>query len=538
MDGSQQVVLIGLDGIGFAEVGEWIDDGTLSTLRSLREDGTSSDLESTIPPWTPCAWPSLLTGRNPGEHGVFDFFTGEGYEKSLVDRRDVRAPYLWEVADAYGRTALVVNFPVTHPASKLEHGAVVPGYLAPEDAAFSPPELRADFEAEYGEYRIYPEYNAADDAVENYLDVARSRRDMARLLDERYDWDLLAVQFQVTDSVFHDLNDRRQIRDVLHAVDSYVSDIVALADDNAAVFVVSDHGMGDYDWTFYVNSWLAENGYCQTTVGETEYLEGRKAGLRGQGDTKGASSALNRLMEYGVNALSVVGVTPREIHRALTTFGVAGVVERLLPDEVLLAAQNRTVDWERSDAYQLFFNSLGVHINVEGEEPSGRIPPGRYEEFRNTLMGDLRTVTDPEGNRVFESVKRREDVYQGANVALAPDIVLVPRDYRYDVSGTLLGPFRRYQHKNHKPVGILVTNLTGYDGAVPERASIYDVAPTVASCLDVPLDAAADGNVLSVAAATDEIEAWGEVADSYRSTAAERSVGDIEQRLADLGYME
>lgn len=537
MNDSNQVVLIGLDGLGLTAVGEWIEDGTLSTLRSLRREGTIADLESTTPPWTPCAWPSLLSGRDPGEHGVFDFFTRNGYEKSLVDRGNVRAPYLWEVADACGLTTIAINFPVTHPATELEHGALVPGYLAPEETPLHPPEIREAFESRYGEYHIYPEYNATSDAVEKYVRVARSRRDMAELLDERFEWDLLAVQFQVTDSVFHDLDDRDRIKQVLQAVDSYVGDVIALADAEPSVFVASDHGMGEYEWTFYVNTWLADHGYCRTTAGDPEYFVAKKKELGTEDD---ATSPLNELMKRVAAGFSSVGVTPRGVHRALSAVGLAERVERMFPDEVLSAAQNRTVDWNESLAFQIFFNSLGVHLNVKGREPSGLVPQDRYDEVRDGLMAELEAVTDPDGSKVFEAVKPREDVYAGRNVELAPDIVLVPREYEYDVSGSIVDQFRRNAHMNHKPDGLFLTNRSTTNDTGVGHASIYDVAPTVAACLGIPPDMEADGRVLPVVNGIDEPEAWRSIAEPLRPEPKTGSSDDeaVEQRLADLGYLE
>ena len=557
---SKRVILIGLDGLGRGEVGEWIDDGTLPTLGSLSGTGTEAVLESTHPPWTPCAWPSLASGRNPGEHGVFDFFTreGESYEKRLVDRRDVRAPYLWEVADACGLSSVVINFPVTHPASDLDSGALVPGYLASEDVEFHPPDVRTDFEDEYGEYRIYPQYDAGSEAVAEYTDVARCRRDMARLLDARYDWDLLAVQFQVTDSVFHDLEDREEIEAVLQQVDGYVDDVTDLAPD-ATVFVVSDHGMGDYEWTFYMNTWLADHDYCRVTAGEAAYFRERKSDLlatNGENATPDGSdtSVGGRLVGRTADALAALGLPPERIHRGLSTVGLAEVVERVLPEETLLAAQRRTVDWAHSGAFQLYFNSLGIHINRDDSNDSVEEKEGHevawngtdgdwehdYETFRNRLIADLRAITDPDGNRVFEDVKPREAVYEGANVDMAPDVLVFPREYAYDVSGSIATTFRSNPHKNHEPDGLFVTDRPLELGTELTHASIYDVAPTVAACLGIPIDTDTDGEMLPILDRDCELDdrAWSDFADSYRTVETERSSGDVEARLADLGYME
>ena len=344
MSKSERVILIGLDGLGFKEIEPWISEGSLPTLESVGNEGSTTDLSSTHPPWTPCAWPSMLTGRNPGTHGVFDFFTSDGYDKQLITRSDVDSPYLSEVADYINKTPLLINYPVTHPNTKLDNGAIIPGYLANENVNFYPENIRADYEKQYGTYSIYPTYGTKENPVSEYVDVARCRRDMARFLDARYDWDLMAVQFQVTDSIFHDLDDRGQIGQVLKQIDSFVGDIIDLGDDNASVFIVSDHGMGDYEWTFYINSWLAEHGYCETTEGDAMYFRQQKSKLKAKAETKSKANSVGIAVKGLSRAFSQIGFSPQRIHRGLSRFGLAATVERLLPEEALVAAQNQVVD--------------------------------------------------------------------------------------------------------------------------------------------------------------------------------------------------
>lgn len=537
MKDGEQVILVGLDGLGFEEIGSLLSDGTLGNVNMLSEEGTASQLFSTQPPWTPCAWPSMLSGRNPGKHGVFDFFTNDGYEKSLIDRQSVDSPYLFEVADVNGLVSLSINYPVTHPASKINQGAVIPGYLATEDIEFFPPEIRSEYESEYGEYIIYPEYSTEGNVVAEYTHAARHRRDMARFLDKRYDWDLLAVQFQVTDSIFHDLEDRDQIQQILKKVDQYVGDIIELGDDDDThVFVASDHGMGDYEWTFYVNSWLAENGYCGTTTGEEQYFRQTKDQLKGANGEK-TQSGIASILGTTASVLAEIGLSPRRIHRGLGQIGLDKTIERLLPEEALVAAQNQVVDHENSVAYQLLFNSLGVNLNVEDREPNGQVAPEAYERVREKLIGELSEIRDPDGNLVFDDVLPREEVYNGAHLEDAPDIVLIPRDYQYDVSGSLVGPFRRNPHKNHKPEGILFSNR---ELDIDDGASIYDIAPTVAAALGLPVDSETDGRVLGPFETVDEAIDWDELAREYRESSRTDSgpTDSVEDRLADLGYME
>src|SRR5215211_2491568 len=67
------ILIVGLDGAPFDLMLPWIDDGQLPNLGRLLTDGARSRLESTIPPITPCAWSSFITGKNPGKHRLFDF---------------------------------------------------------------------------------------------------------------------------------------------------------------------------------------------------------------------------------------------------------------------------------------------------------------------------------------------------------------------------------------------------------------------------------------------------------------------------------
>ena len=533
----RDTIVIGLDGLGFQEIEEWLTEDNLSTLHSVSTDGTETALVSTNPPWTPCAWPSFLSGRNPGRHGVFDFFTNNGYEKDLINRQAVNAPYLFEVADDADITSVVINYPVTHPAPKLDNGAIVPGYLATENVEFYPPEIREEYKIKYDKYEIYPSYGTDDNPIKEYTRVARHRRDMACFLDERYPWDLLAVQFQVTDSIFHDLDDRDQIREVLENVDEFIGDIIDLGSNDADVFIASDHGMGDYEWTFYVNSWLAENDYCEVTTGEEQYFRQAKDNLKDGTDNEKLSGVASAVKSAAA-ALSAVGLSPRRIHRVLGAVGLDKTVERLLPKDVMLAAQNQIVDHENSVAYQLLFNSLGVHLNVAGQEPNGQVTPEEYDDIRDKLIEELSQVRDPDRNLVFDDVIPREKVYEGPHLKDAPDIVLVPRDYQYDVSGTIVDTFRRYPHKNHKPEGILISNRN-LDIDPDEGTSIYDVAPTVGAALGIPVDTETDGKVLDPFEAEKRAD-WDDLAGEYRKDSASENspTGDVEDRLADLGYME
>ena len=69
MSGKQRVVVIGLDGATWDLLRPRMDEGSLPNLKRLADEGATGDLRSIYPPETPAAWPSFMTGKNPGKHG-------------------------------------------------------------------------------------------------------------------------------------------------------------------------------------------------------------------------------------------------------------------------------------------------------------------------------------------------------------------------------------------------------------------------------------------------------------------------------------
>ncbi|PYL64247.1 MAG: phosphodiesterase, partial [Verrucomicrobia bacterium] len=68
-----KIMIIGLDAATWDLVGPWAAKGYLPNLSKLVDEGVSGKLQSAIPPLTPPAWTSFMTGQNPGKHGIFHF---------------------------------------------------------------------------------------------------------------------------------------------------------------------------------------------------------------------------------------------------------------------------------------------------------------------------------------------------------------------------------------------------------------------------------------------------------------------------------
>jgi predicted AlkP superfamily phosphohydrolase/phosphomutase len=68
-----KTLVIGLDGVPLDLIQKWSEAGELPVLARFFENGAFGPLRSTTPPTSAAAWSSFVTGKNPGQTGVYDF---------------------------------------------------------------------------------------------------------------------------------------------------------------------------------------------------------------------------------------------------------------------------------------------------------------------------------------------------------------------------------------------------------------------------------------------------------------------------------
>jgi predicted AlkP superfamily phosphohydrolase/phosphomutase len=71
----KRFVVLGLDGMEPSLAERYMSEGKLPNMSRLAEKGTYKRLGTTLPPLSPVAWSTFLTGCNPGKHNIFDFLT-------------------------------------------------------------------------------------------------------------------------------------------------------------------------------------------------------------------------------------------------------------------------------------------------------------------------------------------------------------------------------------------------------------------------------------------------------------------------------
>jgi len=534
------VLVLGLDGACQSVLEPLVDDGVVPNIAALCERGAVGPLESQLPPWTPSAWPSLYTGRNPANHGVYDFLRFDGYDWEIVNRSHVEAHAVWELLSMEGYSSVVCNVPVTHPPRPVD-GVVVPGYTAPEAPDCHPSGLWEELNSELGAYSLYSdplgEESTDERRKQGYERLSRMRGSAFRYLVDQHDPDFGFVQFQQCDTVFHEFpHETDTVRRVFAAIDSEVGAILDACDPDVTL-LVSDHGIGPMDgYEFRVNDYLREAGLVSTTA-EGGGMPSWKAISRKQqrnGDDPGAvaQSTAERALEVAARA----GVTSQRLAGVVRQLGLEDAVRSVVPDDIIRAGTEQ-VDFSASTAYMRSRTEMGVRLNVAGREPDGVVAPDEYEQVRREVIETLEAARTPDGEAVFERVAPREAVFEGPHLDDAPDIVTVPTDFDHFLVANLKGeqfgePTEPWEHKREGIVAIAGEGIT--PTTTLGDSHLFDITPTILSLFGLPVGAEMDGTPLSA------VEPTGTTTYPSPDDRAVSTTGDgaIEERLSNLGYLD
>jgi predicted AlkP superfamily phosphohydrolase/phosphomutase len=547
------LVIVGLDGATLDLIGPWAADGTLPNLARLVARGAWGRLRSTVPPATFPAWTSLVTGVNPGRHGVLDFTerVPGTYRVRFVNARR-RAAALWSRFGAAGLRTAVLTVPGTYPPEAV-NGVMVSGWDSPlataVDGSFVHPrefhdEIRTAVGrvpfADFQEMETGPGWH--ERALASLLDGIERRTRLVHHCLRREAWDLLMVVFGESDTVahhfwrFHDARSPRHadgpfadaIRRVYRALDDALGAIVAELPADATVAVVSDHGSG---------------GASDVVVHPNRRLH--ECGLLGFTAAPGRWSARLRRAALGAVPLGLQG----RLVRALP--GVSGALEA--------AVRFGGIDWRTTAAYSEELDyAPSVWINLAGREPDGIVPSPDYADVRDRVADALLSWQHDDGRPVVEHVWRREEVLYGEAAARAPDLLLElalvdgysPSCLRSGGPGPAIRRLAPHEHGAGKGAGM--NGAHRRDGVVllagpGIRAigdlgvcDIVDVVPTLLAATGMAIPDGLDGvpcrRVLAAAPrfARDDV-APPVVPDVPLDAAAE---AEIAARLAALGYTE
>ena len=479
---TKRTVLIGLDGATFSVLDPLVDQGVMPFLKQLRWMGARAELRSVVPPLTPPAWTSLMTGRNPGHHGVFDFFLKEDNSPHIrfATSRDVRCETVWSIANRNECRVTTLNYPLMMPPPRLNGHVVAGGWMTPRQLR-----LGCSPDALYDSIKTIPEFDpkkvAMDmaheekalegcdrDEYESWIQMHIAREEqwfgILRHLMREEPSGLTAILFDGVDKIQH-LCWRflapewetgtpepweQGVRDAALAyfsrLDRLLAEIETLAGPEATLLIASDHGFGPQTMTFFVNAWLESEGLLAWADADQ----------------------------------------PRESDAATLGMGQ-------------LARHVTMLDWKKTKAYAATPSSNGIHIVTAEKASDPGVPPAEYETFRKQLIDSLYNLRCPGTNtRLVEQIWTREEAFDGPFLHRAPDLTLGLADGGLV---SILGSdapvkLREQPSGTHRPLGVFLAKGPGIQGGIrADELSILDVAPTLLHSLGMAIPEDMEGRV-------------------------------------------
>lgn len=526
---TKKIYVIGLDGFNLSLFRKLEKEGVFPNLSRLMKNGIFGSLLSTIPPYTGPAWVSMFTGVNPGGHGVFGFTRRkpESYDNFVLDSSYISAAPIWDYLNAAGLSTGIFNLPFTFPPRKLE-GFMVSGMLtpSPEKNFTYPPSVKDKIMEVAPAYDIDVPVNLDRDWRHPRLieklrnELENKRRVLLGLLDE-YDPDFLMAVFIAPDRLQHlwwrwimENKDvptesfKDLIKQLFFKLDETIGAICGRLTERDIILVVSDHGFTSFNKTFYLNSWLAREGFLKFKDG---------------------------------------GGTLRRFFRILNRPGL----KKFIPRALVASARSRTsrqlIDWSQSKAYASSNMEEGIYINLKGREPMGQVAPGSdYEGLRDEIRSKLLNFNAaPASPAVFKKILRKEDLYRGKFLFHAPDLLLV-LEKGWNMSSSIPGKklwsdWSDFPWGVHHPQGMWGISGGGIKaGSEPVRADIKDILPTVLSLFKIPVPPEVEGKTIMEVARP--VSASGEDTSVPPSPSASPSFSsseeaEIKERLEGLGYI-
>lgn len=503
-----KVLVVGLDGASFKRVESWAKEGKLPNLRKMMKEGVCGPLRSMIPPSTPPAWTSFMTGKNPGNHGIFGFSKREmgAYEITVENALHIDGKTLWAVLSEHGKRVIVINVPMTYPVEKV-NGILISGYLTPPGSiATHPPELKKEIAEKVRGYRIYMKKNdpfgknkkSVQAWLEDLYSVTRKTADVAHYLLDKYEWDFFIVVFNGTDWISHvfwrymdpkcigydsDIAKEYQnaVVEYYQEIDSIIGDLTNRTNKNTVLMIMSDHGNGPAHKIFYINQWLIENGFIK--------LKKKKS----SGNMYFWLSKLGLKIE---NVILFLLAHQWALKLSKSVWNIARMRFSILDN----------IDWTQTQAYGC---ESGIIINRKDREAKGIVEPNEeYENLRDLLIEKLSTLKDQEtGEKVFKQVLKREELYTGPHVDEAPDIILLTNppflfSRGIEIRRTIVrsninflpGPL---QSSRHEIDGLFIaTGSQIRKGKKINDVNLTDLAPTMLHTMNVPSPHDVDGRVL------------------------------------------
>ena len=492
----KRVLMIALDAAEPRLIERWTADGSLPTLKRLREQGLYGRLDSSADWLGGSPWPTFYTSQTPAEHGFYSYLAWRPAEMASVRPTADYLPMapFWHDLSRQGPRVIAIDVPLTYepkPFNGIQvsnwatHEALVPPATYPADLMdllrdkFGPPRRSNE---EYGLLTFDRLLDIRDDQCA----MADGVSGLARSLMEKEAWDLFIVALSTTHRSGHKLWDHTGVEGEVP-----LESVSEFDDALRQVYINADRAVGRL---------IEAAGSDVTTLAFS---------LHGMGENTSRAELLPEMLQR-VLAGGVVADRPaakpgllKRIRTLIPNRWRNTIKDRLpltIQDWLTSYWRMGRADWSKTRAFCLVADLQGyVRFNVRGREAEGIVEPGQgYQRLAAEITDGLLSFVDADsGARVIREIRSSAELFpSGARRELLPDLII-----QWDF--TAVAPQRRIVSSrfgaidlplpgknvsgrggNHRPQGFMIAAGPGIEPGTIEGHHIMDLAPTVYELLE------------------------------------------------------
>jgi len=406
-------VIIGLDGVPFDMLRDFAENGVMPNTGELISQGIFKKMQSSIPEVSSVAWSSIITGKNPGEHGIFGFMDlfPNSYKMRFPNYNDLKSRPFWEQWEG---KSVIINVPSTYPVRKM-NGVHISGFVSIDIGKSVYPSSLIPKLKEL-DYRLDVDSEKAHKSMELFLSdldkTLDARIESYRCLWDSQDWKIFMLVFTGTDRLMHflwDAYDDKEHKyhglflDHFRKIDEVIGEINSKLGKNDLLFLLSDHGFERLDKDVYINYILRENGFLL-------FRDGQDISFKN--------------ISYGTKAFAL---DPARVYLNLKDKYPCGTVKQNERDDVLAELEE-------------LFDSLKV-----------------------------------DGRKAIKNIYRKEHIYSGLWLENAPDLILVATNgfnLKAKVNSQTLADKGVFTGKHTQDTAFLVAKSMDKEITVPDHPSV------------------------------------------------------------------
>ncbi len=465
-----KTLLFFFDGAPFILVQQWVQEGKLPFLASLKKKGVFGVTKSTLPPITPVAVTGMYTGKNAGKTSVSARINSQG---KLVTSDNVQGKAFWSYLSDAGYTSLICFVPMTYPPKPLQ-GIMITGYGAPvhaQDICFprSIP-YQNEIVTQAREKDILPDKGFSH-FVQQLGAMTAQRFSLLYKLEKKQHFDCTLFFLPDSDRLQHFCFHREDLLlEYYQFVDKHLQQLIQKIKYDSLI-IATDHGFeSTTQRKFSANTWLAEQNYLVFHGGKL----GKKVFLSFY------DTAIKMIPQSYIIKLRnlLTKRPPRDIKP-----------QRPQEDNIVIPG----VNWKKTKAYTNC--EWGIRLTKQATE-----------QDKQKILAKLKAASD-KGKPAFRYVGLREDVFSGPYVQKLPEIVFLPEKGLESFLTLSRHAFQNKERNDYKySQGFKIEGMHDYDQngiffavgrAFPKGkkldCSILDIFPTVLDLFDVKKPTDIDG---------------------------------------------